>query len=46
MKQKKQREGFCSMLSGTPGANFLGNVSAGKELNRAGNGVHRAGQDF
>ena len=43
---KKQREGFHSMLSGTPGASFLGNISAGKGLNRAGDGVHRAGQDF
>ena len=34
------------MLSGTPGANLLENISAGKELNRAGDGVHRVGQDF
>ena len=43
---KKQREGFRSMLSGRPGANFLENISAGKGLNRTGDGVHRAGQDF
>ena len=33
---KEQKEGFLSMLLGTLGASFLGNLLAGKEIVRAG----------
>ena len=33
---KKQKGGFLSMLLGTLGATLLGNILAGKEINRAG----------
>ena len=36
---KKQKVGFCSMLIGTLGASLLGNILAGKGINRAGEGV-------
>ena len=32
---KKQKGGFLSMLLGTLGASLLGNILAGKEINRA-----------
>ena len=41
---KEQKGGFCSMLLGTLGASLLGNISAGKGINRAGKGrgINRA----
>ena len=33
---KKQKGGFISMLLDTLGASFLGNILAGKRMNRAG----------
>ena len=42
-KAKEQRGGFLSMLLGTLGASLLGNILAGKGINRAGEGVVRAG---
>ena len=42
-KAKEQRGGFSSMLLGTLGASFLGNILAGREINRAGEGVFRDG---
>ena len=41
---KKQREGFLSMLLGTLGASFLGNLLPGKGMMRAGRGITRAGE--
>ena len=40
---KEQKEGFLSMLLTTLGASLLGNTLAGKGMNRAGEGVVRAG---
>ena len=40
---KGQKGGFLSMLLGTLGASLLGNILAGKGINRAGEGVIRAG---
>ena len=40
-KAKEQRGGFLSILLGTLGANLLGNILAGKGINRAGDGVIR-----
>ena len=40
---KEQKWGFLSMLLGTVDANLLGNILAGKGINRAGEGVIRAG---
>ena len=40
---KKQKGGFLSMLLGTLGASLLGNILAGKGINRAGEGTVRAG---
>ena len=40
---KEQKETFLSMLLGTLGASLLGNILAGKGINRAGEGVIRAG---
>ena len=40
---KEQEGGFLSMLLGTLGASLLGNILAGKGINRAGEGVIRAG---
>ena len=40
---KEQRGGFLSMLLGTLGASLLGNILAGRGINRAGEGVIRAG---
>ena len=39
---KEQKGGFLSMLLGTLGASLLGNILAGKGINRAGEGVVRA----
>ena len=41
-KAKEQRGGFLSMLLGTLGVSLLGNVLAGKGINRAGEGIARA----
>ena len=39
MKQKqKQKSAFLDMLLGTLGASLLGNMAAGKWINRAGDG--------
>ena len=40
---KEQKGGFLSMLIGTLGASLLGDILEGKEINRAGEGVTRAG---
>ena len=42
-KVKEQKGGFLSMLLGTLGASLLGNILAGKGINRAGKGSVRAG---
>ena len=39
---KEQKGGFLSMLLGTLGASLLGNMLAGKGINKAGEGVLRA----
>ena len=39
---KEQKGGFLSMLLGTLGASLLGNILAGKGINRAGEGIVRA----
>ena len=41
-KSKEQKGGFLSMLLGTLGTSLLGNILAGKGLNRAGEGIVRA----
>ena len=41
---KEQRGGFLSMLLGTLGASFLGNLLTGKGIMRAGDGIVRAGE--
>ena len=41
---KEQKGGFLSMLLGTLGASLLGNILAGKGINRAGGGLVRAGE--
>ena len=38
-KANEQKRGFLSMLLGTLGANLLGNILAGKEINRAEEGA-------
>ena len=43
---KEQKEGLLSMLLGTLGANLLGNLLAGKGINRADEGVIRADENF
>ena len=40
---KEQKGGFLSMLLGTLGASLLGNIFAGKGINRAGERIVRAG---
>ena len=40
---KEQKGGFLSMLLDTIGASLLGNILAGKGMNRAGEGFLRAG---
>ena len=42
-KAKEQKGGFVSMLLGTLGASLLGNILAGKGINRAGGGIVRVG---
>ena len=41
---KEQKGGFLSMLLGTLGASLLGNLLAGKGVDRAGEGIARAGE--
>ena len=41
---KEQKGGFLSMLLGTLGASLLGNLLTGKGINRAGEGIVRAGE--
>ena len=43
---KEQKGGFVSMLLGTLGASLLGNILAGKGINRAGKGqeINRASE--
>ena len=43
---KEQQEGLLSMLLGTLDANLLGNLLAGKGINRADEGVIRADENF
>ena len=40
---KEQKGGFLSMFLGTLGASFLGNILAGKGINRVEEGIVRAG---
>ena len=40
---KQQKGGFLSMLLGTLGASFVGNLLTGKRIHRAGGGTVRAG---
>ena len=44
---KEQKGGFLSMLLGTLGESLLGNILAGKGINRKrkGQGINRAGED-
>ena len=44
-KVKEQKGGFLSMLLGTLGAILLGNILAGRGINRAGEGIVSAGYD-
>ena len=44
-KVKDQKGGFLSMLLGTLGAILLGNILAGRGINRAGEGIATAGYD-
>ena len=39
---KEQKGGFLSMLLGALGASLLGNILAGKGINRAGEGIVKA----
>ena len=41
---KQQKGGFLSMLLGTLGASLLGNLLAGKGINKKGKGINRAGE--
>ena len=41
---KEQKGGFLSMSIGTLGASFLENLLTGKEVNKKGKGIHRAGE--
>ena len=43
---KEQKVGFFSVLLGTLGASSLGNMLAGKGINRAGEGFIRAGYGY
>ena len=45
---KEQKGGFLSMLLDTIGASLLGNILAGKWINKAGKskGINRAGEGF
>ena len=42
----KQKEGFLGLLISTLGTSLLGNLLAGKAVNRAEEGTVRAGQEF
>ena len=42
-EDKEQKGGFHSMLLGTLGENLLGNILAGKGINRTGEGIVKAG---
>ena len=41
--QNEAKEGFLSILLGTLAASLLENMLAGKEINRAGDGIIRTG---
>ena len=41
---KEQKGGFLSLLLGTLGASLLGNLLAGKGINKKGKGTNRAGE--
>ena len=41
---KEQKGGFLSMLLGTLGASLLGNILAGKGINKKGKGINRTGE--
>ena len=43
---KEQKGGFLRMLLGTLSASLLGNLLAGKDTIRSGEGAIRAGQNF
>ena len=43
MKLKNKKEDFFSMLLGTLGVSLLGNILAGKGMNRAGKRIVKAG---
>ena len=43
---KKKKGGFLSMLLRTLGASFLGNILAGKGINRKGQGINRADEEI
>ena len=43
---KKERRGFFSMLVGTLGASLLGDILTGRGINRAGEGIVRAGYGY
>ena len=45
-ESKKQKRGFLSMLLGTLDASLLGNILAGKGMNRAGEGCLKAVMDL
>ena len=42
---KEQKSGFLSMLLGTLGASLLGNLVAGKGVDRAGDGIVKTGKE-
>ena len=42
---KEQKTGFLGMLLGTLGASLLGNMLTGQEVDRAGDGIIRAGYE-
>ena len=41
---KEQKGGFLSMILGTLGASLLGNILAGRGINKKGRGINRAGE--
>ena len=41
---KEQKGGFLSMLLGTLGASLLGNILAGRGINKKDRGINRAGE--
>ena len=45
MKLKNKKEDFFSIILGALGASLLGNILAGKGMNRAGEGFIRAGYE-